>query len=90
VLAVYQHAPLPLIEHILNEKIKPIFQYNSHPDVNAATGRRLPRSMGGAASYQDHFDHQVWKDNVGVIGLLLWCVCHMEVGNNLFPPPITA
>lgn len=78
-LNAYDTEPLPLVENILLQKIKPVFQQSPHPDVNLSTGRKVPRPAGGPGSYQDHFENQLWKDNLGTVDVLLWCLRHTEV-----------
>ncbi|KAI0699846.1 hypothetical protein BC835DRAFT_1267219 [Cytidiella melzeri] len=78
ILTAYNDASLPFLEYILVQKIKPAFQHNPHPDVNMSTGRKMPRSSGGIAGYQDHFENQSWKQDLGTVDILLWCVRHTE------------
>ena len=79
ILAAYNDADFSLLEYILTQKIKPIFQGTPHPDVNLSTGRKMPRPAGGSAAFHDHFERQVWKERLGIVETLSWCVRHTQV-----------
>jgi hypothetical protein len=68
-----------LLEEVLAKHIKPIFQTNPHPMLNAETGRKLPRAAGGYAAAQDAYEGQVWKEHPGIGNVLLWCVQRIDV-----------
>ncbi|KAI0092518.1 hypothetical protein BDY19DRAFT_883360 [Irpex rosettiformis] len=95
ILRAYDAEPFGLVEFILSRKIKPLFQRNPHPDVNISTGRKMARSAGGPAGYQDHFESQIWKENLGTVDILLWCIRHTEgpmyerLWHLIIPPVIT-
>lgn len=78
-LTGYDDPDIPLLEQILGQKIKPIFRANMHPDVNPATGRKLPRPAGGIAGYQDHLEGQIWKEHPGITDVLGWCIQRIHV-----------
>ncbi|KIY45969.1 hypothetical protein FISHEDRAFT_48262 [Fistulina hepatica ATCC 64428] len=82
------------VTHILVHIIKPLFQSNPHPRLNAG-GRSLPRVAGGADAVQDVFECQKWKTHPGVSNVLLWCVEHIDDSHYerlwplLIPPVMT-
>lgn len=39
----------------------------------------MPRSAGGSAAFQDHFEGQSWKNELGIVDLLAWCVRQVQV-----------
>jgi hypothetical protein len=80
ILKPYANDDVQLIQLVLSQHIKPVFQNNLHPRVNASTGRILPRSAGGEAGFQDHYEGQVWKEHPAVTNVLDWCIKHIQVG----------
>ena len=68
-----------LSEQILNEHVKPIFRANPHPSVNATTGRKLPRALGGPLAQQDYYEGQFWKSHPGLPNTISWCIRHIKV-----------
>ncbi|KZV73557.1 hypothetical protein PENSPDRAFT_674505 [Peniophora sp. CONT] len=63
-----------LLEEILARQLKPIFATTPHPQLNAETGRKLSRPLGGPMAAQDLYDGQVWKTYPGIGEVVLWCV----------------
>ncbi|KAF7982341.1 hypothetical protein HWV62_29056 [Athelia sp. TMB] len=58
ILMQFSDPSTQLLQIILRERIKPIFQANPHPHLNASTGRKLPEGVGGHLAYQDYYDGQ--------------------------------
>ncbi|PFH50332.1 hypothetical protein AMATHDRAFT_85853 [Amanita thiersii Skay4041] len=87
--------PLPLLEVLLANRIKPIFQNNIHPSINPTTGRKLPRPAGGPLASQDFYEEQHWKEHPGIGNVMLWCVQHIQndyyerIWHLLIPPLMT-
>ncbi|KAG6867752.1 hypothetical protein C0993_011632 [Termitomyces sp. T159_Od127] len=86
--------PQSLLTYILNGHVKPLFQLNPHPKLNAS-GRKLPRPAGGPMATHDFYDDQMWKTAPGVANLVLWCVRHIhrdwyETLWHLIIPPVMA
>lgn len=79
ILMQFSDPSTQLLQTILRERIKPIFQANPHPHLNASTGRKLPEGVGGHLAYQDYYDGQVWKGHPGAANVMLWCVQHIQV-----------
>ncbi|KAJ7265856.1 hypothetical protein B0H12DRAFT_173170 [Mycena haematopus] len=74
ILHEFSEPPLPLVIHVLQNNVKPVFRSNPHPSINLETGRKLARPAGGPAASQDFYDSQTWKDHPGSSNVLLWCV----------------
>ena len=68
-----------VLEEILTHRLKPIFASTPHPRLNAETGRKLPRALGGPMAAQDLYDGQVWKTYPGISAAVLWCVERVSV-----------
>jgi hypothetical protein len=68
-----------LLNHILTEKVKPLFRSSPHPRLNLATGRALSRPAGGPDSVFDYYEGQTWKAHPGASNIVLWCVQHIKV-----------
>ncbi|KZT60838.1 hypothetical protein CALCODRAFT_480483 [Calocera cornea HHB12733] len=90
----YGPAPVSLIELVLKEHIKPLFQATPHPQVNLDSGRKLPHQAGGNSAAQDFYEDQVWKrKGIGCWNTLWWCVEHLPTDSfqDMWPllvPPI--
>ncbi|KZP00296.1 hypothetical protein CALVIDRAFT_510353 [Calocera viscosa TUFC12733] len=90
----YGYAPSALLELVLKEHIKPLFQATPHPQINLDSGRKLPHQAGGNAAAQDFYEDQTWKTKgLGCWNVLTWCVEHMlpESFQDMWPllvPPI--
>ncbi|VDC03965.1 unnamed protein product [Peniophora sp. CBMAI 1063] len=68
-------SPTPeLLEEIFAHQLKPIFAKTPHPLLNADTGRKLSRPLGGPLAAQDLYEGQVWKSYPGIGEVVLWCV----------------
>jgi hypothetical protein len=80
---------------VLTERVKPLFQASSHPQVNLETGRKLLRPAGGPESSIDMFETQVWKKHLGICGVLTSCIEHIDTADFealwplLIPPLMT-
>lgn len=70
---------LALLEQILAQHAKPVFQSTPHPQLNMSTGRKLARSAGGVHAQQDYYEGQTWKSHPGIANVLSWCMRHMDV-----------
>ncbi|KAF8630055.1 hypothetical protein AX15_003138 [Amanita polypyramis BW_CC] len=87
--------PLPLLEVILTQHIKPAFLANIHPNINPTTGRKLPRPAGGPLASQDFYESQKWKKHLGIGNVILWCLKHFDrdyyerIWHLLIPPIMT-
>lgn len=79
ILDAFEEPDVPLLDQILSIHLKPIFLANPHPSINAATGRKLPRPLGGPLGQHDFFEGQVWKSNPGLHNAISWCVRHIKV-----------
>ena len=77
--------PLPVLEVLLIQHIKPIFDSNIHPSINPTTGRKLPRPAGGPLASQDFYDSQRWKEHPGIDNVIRWCLKHIDVST---PSPL--
>ncbi|THH27721.1 hypothetical protein EUX98_g6464 [Antrodiella citrinella] len=93
ILQRYASPDVSLVRTILSNHVKPTFQGNPHPLVNMNTGRKLPTRLGGAMAQLDYLENQVWKEAVGVVDVISWCMSNMEasVYEQLWPfvvPPI--
>ncbi|KAG6896867.1 hypothetical protein C0992_005558 [Termitomyces sp. T32_za158] len=77
ILRQFDDPPQSLLTHILNDNVKPFFQVNPHPKLNAS-GRKLPRPAGGPMATQDFYDDQTWKTAPGITNLVSWCVRHIR------------
>ncbi|KAF8075967.1 hypothetical protein FPV67DRAFT_1469893 [Lyophyllum atratum] len=94
---ILQHFSNPqpaLLSQILTHNVKPLFQLNPHPSLNAS-GRKLARPAGGPMASQDFYDAQTWKTSPGVVNLVSWCVRHIprdayEGLWHLIIPPVMA
>ncbi|KAG6861494.1 hypothetical protein C0995_015921 [Termitomyces sp. Mi166 len=78
-----------LLTEILNHNVKPLFQSNPHPKLNAS-GRKLPRPAGGLMATHDFYDDQTWKTAPGVANLVSWCRDRYESLWHLIIPPVMA
>ncbi|OBZ71884.1 hypothetical protein A0H81_08168 [Grifola frondosa] len=78
ILASYASPDARLLELILQDHVKTIFQTNPHPSLNPATGRKLPRSTGGTFAQLDHLEGQSWKGYPGAPNIISWCIRHTE------------
>jgi len=47
--------------------------------INTETGRKLPRPAGGEDAIYPISEHQPWKDQPGIVDLLVWCVISLHV-----------
>lgn len=47
--------------------------------LNLESGRKLPKPAAGANSTADLYDHQVWKDQIGLANVLLYCIGQMPL-----------
>ena len=74
--------PLPVLEVLLIQHIKPIFDSNIHPNINPTTGRKLPRPAGGPLASQDFYDEQIWKEHPGIDNVIRWCLKHIDVSTS--------
>jgi len=64
---------------LLLSHIKPLFDKGiPHPMINTETGRKLPRPAGGEDAIYP-MKHQPWKDQPGIVNLLIWCVTSLHV-----------
>lgn len=87
--------PLPLLELLLTQHIKPVFDYNIHPNINPTTGRKLHRPAGGPLASQDFYESQKWKERPGIENVILWCLKHIDryyyeqIWHLLIPPIMT-
>ena len=81
ILEPYADEDVSVVQTVLEQHLKPVFQKNLHPKVNASTGRVLARSAGGDAGFQDHYEGQVWKQRPGIANVLDWCIVHIKVGS---------
>jgi hypothetical protein len=80
ILENYVSPDMPLITHILSNKVRPVFQGHLHPKVNPSTGRALSRVAGGPLASQDLYTSQSWKEShPGISNVLLWVVDHIKV-----------
>lgn len=71
---------VPLITHVLLNRVRPVFQSHVHPKVNPSTGRALGRVAGGPLASQDLYASQSWKEShPGISNVLFWVVAHIEV-----------
>ncbi|KAG6833583.1 hypothetical protein H0H87_004210 [Tephrocybe sp. NHM501043] len=73
---ILQHFDDPtqaLLTQVLIHNIKPLFQFNPHPNLNAS-GRKLPRPAGGPMATQDFYEGQAWKNAPAIANLVSWCV----------------
>ncbi|KAG6836921.1 hypothetical protein H0H93_001287 [Arthromyces matolae] len=77
ILQHFDDPPQPLLSQILNHNVKPLFQHNPHPQLNAS-GRKLARPAGGPMATHDFYDSQKWKTAPGVANIVSWCVKHMQ------------
>jgi hypothetical protein len=82
--------PQQVFRSVLLSHIKPLFDKGmAHPMINAETGRKLHRPAGGEDAIYP-MEHQPWKDQPGVIDLLMWCVISLHVCLfDGFGPPLT-
>ena len=69
-----------VLEHVLREFVKPVFQSNPHPLLNPETGRKLPRPAGGPLGHLDYLEGQGWKTRPSLSSVLSWCLSHTDVG----------
>ena len=90
ILEVYADEDVSVVQTVLEQHLKPVFQKNLHPKVNASTGRVLPRSAGGDAGFQDHYEGQVWKQRPGIANVLDWCIGHIKAGSDCRISPLVA
>ncbi|KAF8727812.1 hypothetical protein AX14_006966 [Amanita brunnescens Koide BX004] len=87
--------PLPVLEAVLTNHIKPIFDPNAHPGINSTTGRKLPRPAGGPSASQDFYDSQGWKEHPGIENVIQWCLKYIDrdqyerIWHLLIPPIMT-
>ncbi|KAG5353722.1 hypothetical protein C0989_003148 [Termitomyces sp. Mn162] len=65
ILRHFDDLPQSQLTQILNHNVKPLFQFNPHPNLNAS-GRKLPRPAGGPMATHDFYDDQMWKAAPGV------------------------
>ncbi|KDQ65047.1 hypothetical protein JAAARDRAFT_685072 [Jaapia argillacea MUCL 33604] len=95
VLAHFADPSVVFLEHLLTNRIKPIFRSNPHPSLNPSTGRRLPRPTGGPLAAQDYYEDQTWKNHPGAANLTMWCIRHLQaetyerVWHLVIPPVMT-
>ncbi|TFK56229.1 hypothetical protein OE88DRAFT_1641915 [Heliocybe sulcata] len=91
-----QHFSSPsiaLLEHLLANRIKPLFRSNPHPMLNSATGRKLPRPQGAQDFY--YYEAQTWKRSPGTGNLVAWTVQHIpkdayeRLWHLILPPMMT-
>ncbi|KNZ73664.1 hypothetical protein J132_10465 [Termitomyces sp. J132] len=94
ILRHFDDLPQSQLTQILNHNVKPLFQFNPHPNLNAS-GRKLPRPAGGPMATHDFYDDQMWKAAPGVVNLVSWCIRHVhrdwyETLWHLVIPPVMA
>ncbi|EGO01505.1 hypothetical protein SERLA73DRAFT_103331 [Serpula lacrymans var. lacrymans S7.3] len=90
VLEPFSSPDLHLLEYILKDHIRPIFQSNPHPHLNESTGRKLPRAAGGPMASQDYYEGQTWKSYPGIFNVASWCGDVYERLWHLIIPPVMA
>ncbi|KAI0772531.1 hypothetical protein BD413DRAFT_546322 [Trametes elegans] len=93
ILSVFDAPGTDLLERILRDLVKPVFLLNPHPEINIDTGRKLPRSAGGASGHLDYLEAQEWKSHPELYNVLSWCLRHVDSRAverlwHLFIPPI--
>ncbi|KAG6813187.1 hypothetical protein H0H92_013307 [Tricholoma furcatifolium] len=93
-VSLYGDPSPALLTHVLTHNVKPLFQLNPHPHLNAS-GRKPPRPAGGPMATHDFYDGQWWKTSPSAANLVFWCVLHMHKDSyeTLWPliiPPVMA
>ncbi|KAI0069244.1 hypothetical protein BV25DRAFT_1926578 [Artomyces pyxidatus] len=78
ILKPYDNASVALLEQVLAQRVKPVFQTNPHPLLNSNTGRKMPRAAGGLMATQDAYEGQAWKEHPGIANVLLWCLQRID------------
>ncbi|KAH8830536.1 hypothetical protein DL96DRAFT_950624 [Flagelloscypha sp. PMI_526] len=78
ILALFIPLQNDVVRDILEGKIKPLFQRNLHPYLNATTGRKLSHPAGGREAMFDYQEEQTWKEHPGVLNTLSWLVQYLE------------
>ncbi|RPD62074.1 hypothetical protein L226DRAFT_613398 [Lentinus tigrinus ALCF2SS1-7] len=81
------------LERVLCDFVKPVFQSNPHPLLNAETGRKLPRPAGGPLGHLDYLEGQEWKAYPALSNVLSWCISHTDSRSveklwHLYIPPV--
>ncbi|KZT12651.1 uncharacterized protein LAESUDRAFT_640616 [Laetiporus sulphureus 93-53] len=78
ILQRFSSPETPLLEQVLTQHVKAVFQANPHPMLNVSTGRTRTRLMGGPLATLDHYGGQLWKARPGAVNLVSWCVRHCD------------
>jgi len=80
ILENYVSQDVPLITHVLSNRVRPAFQSHVHPKLNPSTGRVLSRVAGGPLASQDLYTSQSWKESYpGISNVLFWAAARIKV-----------
>ncbi|KAJ3753415.1 hypothetical protein EV360DRAFT_53504 [Lentinula raphanica] len=78
ILAEFSPPSLPLMFHLLETNVNPLFRSNLHPSLNLSTGRKLHRPAGGPMGSYDFYETQAWKAYPAAGNLVFWCLRHIQ------------